>query len=178
MSRSPIHIFLSHGLESGPQSTKVQALKRVAERFPGIRAEAIDHRPAREPEVRLQQMRQAMANAGAVPERTILAGSSMGGWVCAQTSADTPVLGCFLMAPALALPRYPQSSPVIRARHTRIIHGWDDEVIPVQPVLDLARKQRLPVLVLPDGHRLQAHVRHIAGEFENFLQHCLQDIRD
>lgn len=171
-----IHLFLSHGLESGPQSTKVQALKRVAERFPGIRAEAIDHRPAREPEVRLQQMREAMARAGAVPERTILAGSSLGGWVCAQTSAETPVLGCFLMAPALALPRYPQSRPLIQARHVQIIHGWQDEVIPVQPVLDLARAQQLPVLVLPDGHRLQAHVSRIAGEFERFLHCCLQDI--
>ena len=103
MTRPTIHVFLSHGLESGPGSTKVQALKRVAERFPGVYAEAIDHRPSRDPDERLKQMRAAMARAGADPERTILAGSSMGGWVCAQTSSETPVLGCFLLAPALAL---------------------------------------------------------------------------
>ncbi|NVD36523.1 YqiA/YcfP family alpha/beta fold hydrolase [Marinobacter lutaoensis] len=175
MTRPTIHVFLSHGLESGPGSTKVQALKRVAERFPGVYAEAIDHRPSRDPDERLKQMRAAMARAGADPERTILAGSSMGGWVCAQTSSETPVLGCFLLAPALALPRYPQSRPTIRARHCQIIHGWNDNVVPVMPVLELAREQQLPVLLLADGHRLERSVGRVAEAFEGFLRRCLPE---
>ncbi|TYC55485.1 alpha/beta hydrolase [Marinobacter sp. BW6] len=176
MTDTPIHVFLSHGLESGPGSTKIQAMKAEAETFPNIKAHAVDHRSSKDPATRLEQMREAMAQCGANPEHTILAGSSMGGWVCAQTSSETPVLGCFLLAPALAMERYPQSSPTIQARHKQIIHGWDDDVVPVAPVLDLARKQGLPILVLPDGHRLEKSVERVVSEFSDFIQTCLSDM--
>lgn len=169
MAQGTTHVFLSHGLESGPGSTKIQAMKETAERFPGVIAEAVDHRSSKDPATRLAQMRSAMAEAGAVPQRTILAGSSMGGWVCAQTSAEQPVLGCFLLAPALALPRYPQSSPRIRADHVQIIHGWDDDVVPAMPVIALADQQKLSMLMLPDGHRLEQSLDRVVAEFQQFL---------
>lgn len=168
-----IHLFLSHGLESGPDSTKVTALKAEAETFEGVTAIALDHRSTSDPETRLKQMRAAIDESGAKPENIILAGSSMGGWVCAQTSADTPVLGCFLMAPALNMKDYPGSSPTIQARHTQIIHGWDDDVVLPVPVIDLAREQRLPLLVLPDGHRLQDSLDRLVMEFRTFMGDCV-----
>ncbi len=171
-----IHVFLSHGLESGPGSTKIQAMKAEAETFPNVQAQAIDHRSTKDPATRLSQMREAMARCGASPANSILAGSSMGGWVCAQTSSEAPVLGCFILAPALAMARYPQSSPVIQARHCQIIHGWDDDVVPVAPVLNLAREQGLPILVLPDGHRLENSVGRVVSEFHLFLKTCLSDM--
>ncbi|NMT63067.1 YqiA/YcfP family alpha/beta fold hydrolase [Marinobacter orientalis] len=173
MATSDIHVFLSHGLESGPGSTKVQALKAEAETFYGVTATALDHRNTKEPVKRLQQMKEAIAEAGAHPESTILAGSSMGGWVCARTSAEAPVLGCFLLAPALAMSAYPQSSPRIRARHTQIIHGWDDDVVLPMPVIELAREQKLPLLVLPDGHRLENSLERLVSEFRIFMTNCL-----
>ena len=173
MTTSSLHVFLSHGLESGPGGTKVQALKQAAEEFPGVHALALDHRSSRDPKVRLQQMRSAMDEAGADPGRSILAGSSMGGWVCAQTSSETPVLGCFLLAPALALEKYPESSPLIRASHRQIIHGWEDDVVPVMPVLELARQQGIPTLAVPDGHRLEHSLERIVREFRQFLEACL-----
>ncbi|SNC59997.1 Alpha/beta hydrolase family protein [Marinobacter sp. es.048] len=176
MTDTPIHVFLSHGLESGPGSTKIQAMKTEAETFPDIKAHAIDHSSTRDPATRLAQMREAMAQHGANPAHTILAGSSMGGWVCAQTCSETPVLGCFMLAPALAMARYPQSSPVIRARQCQIIHGWNDDVVPIAPVLDLARDQGLPILALPDGHRLENSLDRVVSEFREFLQTCLSDM--
>ncbi|QSP95796.1 alpha/beta hydrolase [Marinobacter salinisoli] len=173
MTSPEFHVFLSHGLESGPGSTKIQAMKAVAEAFPGVTATALDHRTTKDPATRFRQMADAMAEAGAVPERTVLAGSSMGGWVCAHTSSQTPVLGCFLLAPALALPQYPQSSPRIRARFAQMILGWDDHVIPVMPVLELAHDQKLPTLILPDGHRLENSVERVSEEFRRFLERCL-----
>ena len=175
MATPGIHVFLSHGLESGPNSTKVQALKAEAETFPGVTAVALDHRNTKVPAERLQQMKAAMDEAGASPERTILVGSSMGGWVCACTSAETPVLGCFLLAPALAMSAYPRSSPRIQARHTLIIHGWDDDVVLPMPVVELARQQRLPLLVLPDGHRLENSLERLRSEFREFMTLCLTD---
>lgn len=169
MNFGTTHIFLSHGLESGPGSTKIQALKNAAEGFDNVQVHAVDHRGSKDPEVRIAQMSDAISATGAAPETIILAGSSMGGWVCAQTSAHTPVAGCFLLAPALAMPDYPQSSPVIKAKHVQIIHGWDDDVVPAMPVIELARQQSLPVLVLPDGHRLANSLEKIVEEFRAFL---------
>lgn len=173
MTQPGLFVFLSHGLESGPASTKVQAMKAVAESFEGVVATALDHRSSKDPQVRLEQMQAAIADSGAPPERTVLAGSSMGGWVSAQTSALTPVLGCFLLAPALALSRFPQSSPRIQAQHTMIIHGWQDDVVPVMPVLELARHQGIQTLILPDGHRLEHSVDRVCREFRHFLSVCL-----
>jgi predicted esterase len=175
MAQPAFHVFLSHGLESGPGSTKIQALKTVAETFSGVYAEAVDHRSTKDPAERLEQMRHAMASVGARPEQTILAGSSMGGWVCARTSEQAPVRGCFMLAPALALPDYPESNPVIGARHARIIHGWNDDVVPVMPVLELARRQQIEALVLPDGHRLENSVQRVAEEFRRFLFLCVEN---
>jgi len=169
MTATTTHVFLSHGLESGPGSTKIQAMKQAAETFPGVVAVAVDHRSSKDPAIRLEQMRQAIEEANAVPERTILAGSSMGGWVCAQTSAEQPVLGCFLLAPALALTGYPQSSPAIQAEHVQIIHGWDDDVVPAMPVITLAEQQGLPMLMLADGHRLENSLERVVSEFRQFL---------
>lgn len=176
MTTPNLHVLLSHGLESGPGGTKIQAMKAVAESFSGVTAIAVDHRSTKVPAERLEQMAAAMAEAGADPARTVLAGSSMGGWVCAQTSADLPVLGCFLLAPALAMAGYPQSSPKIRARHCQIIHGWEDDVVPVIPVLELAREQALPTLVLPDGHRLENSLDRVVSEFRLFLELCCANL--
>lgn len=176
MTSPNLHVLLSHGLESGPGGTKIQAMKAVADGFPGVTAIAVDHRSTKVPAIRLEQMAEAMAEAGADPARTVLAGSSMGGWVCAQTSADSPVLGCFLLAPALAMADYPQSSPKIQARYCQIIHGWDDDVVPVMPVLELAREQALPALVLPDGHRLENSLDRVVSEFRLFLEICLSKL--
>ena len=170
----PVHVFLSHGLESGPDSTKVQALKAEAETFAGVSATALDHRSTKDPATRLQQMRTAIAGSGAQPENIILVGSSMGGWVCAQTSAETPVLGCFLLAPALAMKDYPESSPRIQAAHTQIIHGWHDDVVLPMPVIELAKDQDLPLLALPDGHRLQNSLPRLISEFRLFMNACLE----
>lgn len=169
MTDPDVFVFLSHGLESGPGSTKIQALKTVADSFRGVRTQAIDHRSTKDPARRLAQLREAMTAAGADPAQTILAGSSMGGWVCARTSEQTPVHGCFLLAPALALPKYPESRPVIGARHTQIIHGWQDDVVPPMPVIELAQAQNLPILLLPDNHRLEHSVGRVADEFRAFL---------
>lgn len=168
-----IHLFLSHGLESGPDSTKVTALKAEAETFDGVTAVALDHRSTNDPETRFKQMREAIDESGAAPENIILAGSSMGGWVCAHTSAEMPVLGCFLLAPALNMKDYPGSSPKIQAKHTQIIHGWHDDVVLPMPVIELAMDQDLPLLALPDGHRLQNSLPRLVIEFRRFMTDCL-----
>ncbi len=96
----------------------------------------------------------------------------MGGWVCAQTASEMPVLGCLLLAPALGMAAYPNSNPTLLAKNTLIIHGWDDDIVPAGPVIEIAQAQRLPLLLLADGHRLSDSMARITGEFQRLLARC------
>lgn len=123
MKTKTTHVFLSHGLESSPGSTKIQALKNVAETFDNVQAHAIDHTSSKDPAVRMAQMNEAISASGAAPENIILAGSSMGGWVCAQTSAHTR----FRVLPASASTRnaglpsvQPPHTSTARTNHSRL----------------------------------------------------------
>jgi len=51
----------------------------------------------------------------------------------------------------------------------QIIHGWNDDVVPALPVIELARQQALPALMLPDGHRLGNSLDRVIDEFQAFL---------
>ncbi len=165
-------IYLSHGLESGPGALKIQALKGIAEKLDDCEPVVMDYRGMAEPNQRLQQLLGVMAERGDKPARCVLAGSSLGGWLSAAVSAQQPVLGCFLLAPALGLAGYPETSLTIQARHTHIIHGWRDEVVAPEPVIERARLQRLSLRMVDDDHRLHASLESILADFERFLWQC------
>lgn len=78
----------------------------------------------------------------------VLAGFSFGSFVQAQAQAELHPEQLFLVGPATskyAMPNVPEN--------TVIIHGEEDEVIPLQSVFDWARPQQLPVIVVPGvGH--------------------------
>jgi len=52
---------------------------------------------------------------------------------------------------------------------TSIIHGWDDELIPAQDVIDWALPRRDRLLLVNDGHRLSEHVEASAEAFAALL---------
>ncbi len=75
----------------------------------------------------------------------------------------------FLMAPPIALetnPRYLKAAMV----PTRIVHGWEDELIPAMDVVRWAQRRQDTLVLVPDSHRLAAHVDFCAEEFGRFLQ--------
>ena len=53
---------------------------------------------------------------------------------------------------------------------TSIIHGWDDELIPAQAVVDWAHARRARLLLVDDTHRLSEHVEASAEAFAQLLQ--------
>lgn len=165
-------VFLSHGLESGPGALKIQALKGVAEHVDDCEPVVMDYRGMSEPAARLSHLRETLNARGDDPSRCILAGSSLGGWISAARSAETPMLGCFLLAPALGMPRYPESSPFIQARHTHVIHGWQDDVVLPGPVIEHAQRQRLSLRMVDDDHRLHQSLDVILADFTRFLATC------
>ena len=165
-------VYLSHGLESGPGALKMQAMKGVTERLEDCEPVVMDYRGMAEPQQRLQHILAVLAERGDDPAQCVLAGSSLGGWLSAAVSAQQPLLGCFLLAPALGLVGYPETSLTIQAKHTHIIHGWRDDVVAPEPVIERARLQRLSLRMVDDDHRLHDSLDTILNDFERFLRQC------
>lgn len=168
------HAILSHGLESGPQATKVTALAAAAEAL-GWSTERPDYLPfdhasehGRFGDVagRLQHLRERIQ---AAPGPVVLAGSSLGAFISARASLDLPCAGLFLLAPPPWLEGH--AEPLQAAMvPISIIHGWRDELIPAQLVVDWAAVRRDRLLLVDDDHRLSAHVDWCAQRFADFLR--------
>ena len=165
------HAILSHGLESGPQATKVSALAAAAESL-GWTTERPDYLEADrvgrfgDIDQRLVILRErALAAKGPL----VFAGSSMGAFVSALMSREVPCAGLFLMAPPPWIEGYPQQLEAAKAP-TMIVHGWDDELIPAQAVIDWAHPRRDQLILVNDSHRLADHVAFCAERFSDFLK--------
>ena len=168
------HCILSHGFESGPDATKVTALAEAAERlgWSHERPDYTDLDARREVSelgdvpARLQRLL-GLAQAAAARGPLVLAGSSLGAWISAQASLQVPLRGLFLMAP----PIWPGEKHAMQAADvpTSILHGWHDELIPAQQVVDWAAARNARLLLVNDGHRLSDHVQASAEAFAALL---------
>jgi len=77
-----------------------------------------------------------------------LGGFSFGGFVAAAVAAQLAPRHLVLAAPAVG--RFPVGAV---PEHALVIHGEQDDVVPLSEVLDWARPQALPVIVFPGaGH--------------------------
>ena len=76
----------------------------------------------------------------------LLAGFSFGGFV--QTRAAKRLHPRFMALVAPAVNRFPAEAV---PRDTLVVHGELDDVVPLAAVLDWARPQHLPVVVIPGG---------------------------
>lgn len=161
------HVILSHGLESGPNATKVTRLAAIAQAA-GWSSERPDYAHLRQPGDRIRLLLERCAAAG--PGPLVLVGSSMGAYISAIATLHTKVLGAFLLAPPVALPDAEVFE--LRCQHTLLVHGWSDELIVADLVYEFARSRQLPLLMLPDNHRLSASIDVISASFHQFLQRC------
>jgi predicted alpha/beta-hydrolase family hydrolase len=166
-------VCFCHGRESGPWGTKIRRLARVAELF-GCRVVSPDDRDTQDPDERVRRLTALVADFA---EPLILVGSSMGGYVAAVASAQLHPAGLFLLAPAVGLPGYTIPAPTVTVPLVTIVHGWDDEVVPVANVLRFAAEQRAELHLLPDGHILQNRLDRIERLFADFLGSCLGRIK-
>ncbi|SDD09830.1 alpha/beta family hydrolase [Aquimonas voraii] len=168
------HVILSHGLESGPQATKVTALAAAAEAL-GWTSERPDYLDldatrdvARLPDrlARLLGCCRAALAAGRGP--LVLAGSSMGAFISALASLEVDVRGLFLLAPPVRIAGY-RDLDAARVP-TSILHGWRDELIPAADVVTWAAPRCDELTLVDDSHRLAEHVEYGAQAFARFLE--------
>lgn len=162
-------VILSHGLESGPQATKVTALAKVAEDlgWAGVRPDYRDIDATREPKAVRARIARAVASA---PDagRVIFAGSSMGAFISTFASMQRTCEALFLMALPAAVEGYPLEQTAA-AVPTVLVHGWRDEICPVDAVIEFARQRGDTLHLVDDDHRLGAHVDFCAEAFRQLL---------
>jgi len=168
MNRKPF-IVLSHGLESGPDATKVSALAKIAAPlgFDSVRPDYRDldatHDVARIDDRIARVLQHVPAD-----RPVILAGSSMGAFTSALASLQTSCVGLFLIALPVAIEGYTRRFDAKRVP-TALVHGWDDELCPVDAAIEFARARGDAITLVRDDHRLSAHVDFIADQFRLFL---------
>ena len=164
-------ILLSHGSDSGPEATKVSALAALAEAR-GWRTQRPDYREddargyAASVALRLARLNAAIEACEKPP---LLVGSSMGAFVSALASLEHPVAGLFLLAAPGAIPGFHNALDVRQDVPTMLIHGWRDELCPLDDIYAFASRRQLPLLILDDEHRLSNSLPTIERQFAAFL---------
>jgi predicted alpha/beta-hydrolase family hydrolase len=168
------HVILSHGLESGPQATKVTALAAAAESL-GWTSERPDYLDldatrdvARVPDRLARLLERCRAAFADGRGSLVLAGSSVGAFISALASLDIQVRGLFLLAPPVRIEGY-RALDAARVP-TAILHGWRDELIPAADVVAWAASRCDELTLVDDSHRLAEHVDYGAQAFARFLE--------
>ena len=163
-------VYFSHGKESGPWGSKIQRLAAIATKA-GCRVESLDYTDTFDPDVRVEQL---LTEITAETEPLLLVGSSMGGYVSLVAAGEIDVAGVFLMAPALYLPGYQQQNYVSSCGLIEIVHGWSDEVVPVDGSIRFAREADCSLHLIQGDHRLNSSLDVVARLFEGFLTRVMQ----
>ena len=161
----PVVIF-SHGKESGPKATKIVAMQEIVDEF-GLKSYSLDYQGIETVEQRVEKLNQFMKT---INRPFILVGSSMGAYVSLVASQNNPYIdGLFLLAPALGFEGY-ETADLAVSPHTKIVHGWRDEVVPVQNVIEFAQAHHIHLELVDDEHRLSESIERINVQLKNFLQ--------
>ncbi len=163
---SNLHIVFSHGKESGPWGSKITSMANVA-RALGLGVDSVDYHGIENPLERVDKLLEFGAHSTA---RLLLVGSSMGGYVSAAAAARLNARALFLLAPAFYMPDFESFTPQDVTCPTAIVHGWGDEVVPVQNSIRWAREHLATLYVLDSDHRLQDKIEPICELFKAFLQ--------
>lgn len=157
-------MLFSHGQESGPWGTKITALAQDA-RDAGLAVDSIDYRGMADPAARAAKLVARMRDSN---DEILLVGSSMGGYVAVAAAQQRPAAGLFLMAPALAVPGWPELGETVSAP-AFIVHGWQDDIVPIEWSIDFARANHARLHLLNAGHSLTEALDEIRTLFRAFL---------
>lgn len=159
-------VYFFHGSHSSPKSTKIQHLKQIV-LTKGWTVEIPDHSDIRSADDRVADM---LSRDYPVDEKTILVGSSMGGYVGTILSQHIKPVGLFLLAPAFYIPNYQEQNPIPFTDNTAVIHGWHDAVVPLANSMRFARQHATSMHILDGYHNLHENIDMIADLFTIFIK--------
>lgn len=163
-------MVFNHGKESGPWGRKISHLAEVA-RSLGWSVESPDYQGEDDPAARSHRLGEVL---DALDGPWVLVGSSMGAWVAMdqarRRASDPRLVGLMLLAPAAYLPGYPGPFDLAADLPSLVVHGWHDEVIPVEIGIRLAREAGADLLVVDGDHGLHDALPRLVPAFRGLLE--------
>ncbi|MEP6886003.1 MAG: alpha/beta fold hydrolase [Gammaproteobacteria bacterium] len=158
-------VIFSHGKESGPWGAKITAMAAVVRDLQAA-VESVDYRGMEDPAARVRKLIEAGA---ALEAPLLLVGSSMGGHVAAAAASGLKARGLFLLAPAFYMAGYEQFTPQDVGCPTVIVHGWHDDIVPVENSIRWAREHQAALHLLNSDHRLEDQIDAICLLLRAFM---------
>jgi pimeloyl-ACP methyl ester carboxylesterase len=158
-------VVFSHGKESGPWGSKITAMAAVVREL-GLVVESVDYRGLDDPALRVRKLIEVAAE---FTPPLVLVGSSMGGHVSAAAAARLRPRGLYLLAPAFYMAGYEEHTPQDVTCPTAIVHGWHDDIVPVENSIRWAREHRAALHILDSDHRLEDQIPAICRMLREFL---------
>ena len=158
-------VYFSHGQESGPWGSKIKAMAATVQKL-GCRAESVDYQGMLDPSERVDKLIAECANT---EEPLVLVGSSMGGHVATAAAAQVGAVGLFVLAPAFYMPGCESLTPPAPDMPIVIVHGWNDDVVPVENSIRYAKECNASLHILDADHRLTANIDDINGLLTRFI---------
>lgn len=159
-------VIFSHGQESGPWGTKIRAMADLV-RGMGCEADSIDYQGIADPGERVEK---CVRECGQIEDRLVLVGSSMGGHVATAAAERVGAAGLFVLAPAYYMEGYEELTPVPPAIPVCIVHGWHDDIVPVENSIRYARECSATLHLVNGDHRLTANIAAINEYLRQFLE--------
>ena len=158
-------VIFSHGQESGPWGTKIRAMAELV-RSMGCEADSIDYQGIADPTERVEKCVRECADIDAP---LILVGSSMGGHVATAAAERLDAAGLFVLAPAYYMEGYEALTPEPPSMPICIVHGWHDDIVPVDNSIRFARGCSATLHIVDGDHRLTASIEEIKQYLRQFI---------
>ena len=159
-------VIFSHGQESGPWGTKIKAMARMVGEI-GCTADSIDYQGIADPSERVSKL---ITECEGLNDDLILVGSSMGGHVATAAAAALNATGLFVLAPAYYMEGYEDLTPAPLGMPICIVHGWHDDVVPVENSIRFARDCQAQLHLVDGDHRLTANIEEINSYLKHFIR--------
>ena len=158
-------VIFSHGQESGPWGTKIRAMAEQVKSM-GCEADSIDYQGIADPGKRVARL---LRDCAAINDRLILVGSSMGGHVATAAAAELGAAGLFVLAPAYYMDGYEELTPLPPQIPICIVHGWHDDIVPVENSIRFAGSCAATLHLVDGDHRLTANIDEINEYLRIFI---------
>lgn len=170
-------VIYSHGRDGDPwNGTKIQAMKPII-LASGMNMVSIKYDETNTIQQMIDQTVQKCLSSEILPERIIFIGSSRGAYISAAASeylfkkTQKKSSGLFMLSPAIGIKSdyYPNKFPEPQSHLVEIVHGYEDDIIPYQSVVEFCAEQKYTIHLVEDDHRLHNQKEFICNQLERFL---------
>lgn len=159
-------VIFSHGQESGPWGTKIRAMAELSEDM-GCSVGSVDYQGITDPTDRVCKLIEECRD---ISGPLLLVGSSMGGHVATAAATELGAAGLFVLAPAYYMSGHEELTPAPPNLPIAIVHGWRDDVVPVENSIRFASQCHAELHVLDGDHRLTENIDEINYYLGRFIE--------